>query len=160
MAAPQTAPLDDTPYTPTSAEADALAKIKAIVGLKGYVETAADMEPNVVDWRGLYRGRALLVVKPASTEEVSQVMAAADAVSLPVVPVGNTSLCGASVPMPDGRAIVLSVARMNSVRAIDPDNYTMTVEAGWPSDASGDRVRRRPVLPAEPRGRGLLHDQG
>ena len=131
MAAPQTAPLDDTPYTPTSAEADALAKIKAIVGLKGYVETAADMEPNVVDWRGLYRGRALLVVKPASTEEVSQVMAAANAVSLPVVPQsGNTSLCGASVPMPDGRAIVLSVARMNSVRAIDPDNYTMTVEAG------------------------------
>ena len=43
---------------------------------------------------------------------------------------GNTSLCGGSVPFDGGDEIVLSLGRMNRVRALDPLNDTMTVEAG------------------------------
>src|SRR5471030_1456771 len=43
---------------------------------------------------------------------------------------GNTSLCGGSVPDDSGTQAVINLSRMNRVRAVDPDNNTMTVEAG------------------------------
>jgi len=53
------------------------------------------------------------------------------AARIPIVPQGgNTGLVGAAVPPEDGGAVVLSLGRMNRVRAIDPVDYTITVEAG------------------------------
>ena len=131
MAAPLTQVIPDQPFAPSRAQADALERIKQVVGPKGWTTDQDEMEPNVVEWRGLYRGRAQMVVKPASTEEVAAVMTLCHAARLPVVPQGgNTSLCGASVPFEAGEEIVLSLARMNRVRSIDVDNYTMTAEAG------------------------------
>ena len=50
---------------------------------------------------------------------------------LPIVPQGgNTGLVGGGVPPEDGHNIVLALGRMNHIRAIDPVNFTMTVEAG------------------------------
>jgi FAD/FMN-containing dehydrogenase len=50
---------------------------------------------------------------------------------LPIVPQGgNTGLVGGGVPPEDGHNIVLALGRMNRIRAIDPVNFTMTVEAG------------------------------
>jgi FAD/FMN-containing dehydrogenase len=44
---------------------------------------------------------------------------------------GNTSLCGASVPLANGsKQVVINLSRMNRIRALDATNYTMTVEAG------------------------------
>ena len=43
---------------------------------------------------------------------------------------GNTGLVGGSVPTGTGREIVLSLARMNRIRSLDPLNDTITVEAG------------------------------
>jgi len=109
----------------------ALDRIKTIVGPKGWTDDADAMRPHLEDWRGLYKGRARLVVKPASTEEVAGVVAACHDAGIPVVPQGgNTSLCGASTPEEDGAAVVLSLARMNRVREIDAANHTITVEAG------------------------------
>jgi FAD/FMN-containing dehydrogenase len=105
-------------------------RLKSIVGERGIV-AAAEQEPFVVDWRGQYRGRAAAVVKPASTAEVSKVVALLAAERVAMVPQGgNTSLCGASVPDASGEQVVVNLSRMNRVRAIDPDNNTMTVEAG------------------------------
>jgi FAD/FMN-containing dehydrogenase len=51
---------------------------------------------------------------------------------LPIVPQGgNTGLVDGSVPPEDGQNIVLALGRMNRIRAVDPVNFTMTVEAGW-----------------------------
>jgi len=105
-------------------------RLKSIVGERGIV-AAAEQEPFVVDWRGQYHGRAAAVVKPASTAEVSKVVALLAAERVAMVPQGgNTSLCGASVPDASGEQVVVNLSRMNRVRAIDPDNNTMTVEAG------------------------------
>jgi FAD/FMN-containing dehydrogenase len=50
---------------------------------------------------------------------------------VPIVPQGgNTSLCGASVPYEHGGELVLSLARLDRIRDIDPLDYTITVEAG------------------------------
>ncbi len=89
------------------------------------------MSPHLVDWRGRYRGSAICVVQPGSTAEVSAVVAACARAAVPIVPQGgNTGLCGAATPSPEGGVVVVSLARLNRIRSIDPANNTMTVEAG------------------------------
>ena len=105
-------------------------QLHAIVGDRGMVDPA-EAKPFETDWRDNYHGRAAAVVRPASTEEVSRVVKLLGALRVPIVPQGgNTSLCGASVPDASGTQVVVSLARMNRVRAVDPENNTMTVEAG------------------------------
>jgi FAD/FMN-containing dehydrogenase len=90
-----------------------------------------DMDAYEVDWRKRYRGRALAVARPASTAEVASVVRLCAAHAVPIVPQGgNTGLVGGGVPDASGRMLVLSLARMQQVRRVDPDNLTATVEAG------------------------------
>ncbi|HEX5639390.1 MAG TPA: FAD-binding oxidoreductase [Burkholderiaceae bacterium] len=108
-------------------------RITGIVGAAGVLTAPADMAPFLTDWRKRYTGRAQAVVRPATTEEVAAVMKACADTRTPVVPLGgNTGLVGGGTPDDSGRAIVLSLARMNRVRAVDPVNDTITVEAGCP----------------------------
>ena len=131
MAAPASKPLPDTPYQPTSTQAAAIDAIKKVVGARGWTADAEEMRPHLVEWRGFYQGRAQMVVRPANTAEVAEVVRICAEARLPITPQGgNTSMCGGSVPLEDGEEIILSLARMNKVRAIDKANYTMTVEAG------------------------------
>jgi FAD/FMN-containing dehydrogenase len=107
-----------------------LAELQALLG-PGQVLTGADADSYTLDWRGRYRGRALAVARPGSTQEVAQVVQLCDRHKVPVVPQGgNTSLCGGATPDNEGSALVLSLARLNRVRAVDTDNDTITVEAG------------------------------
>ncbi|MGE4228781.1 MAG: FAD-binding oxidoreductase [Dongiaceae bacterium] len=116
---------------PHAVPSDLLDGIKAAVGPKGWSDDAARLEPSLVDWRQRYRGRTPLLVRPGSTAEVATVVRLCAAARVPVVPQGgNTSLCGGSIPSADGGEILLSLSRMNRVRAIDAANYTITVEAG------------------------------
>jgi FAD/FMN-containing dehydrogenase len=106
-------------------------RIKAAVGLRGWIADPRDQEPYLVEARGLYRGATRLVVRPASTAEVAAVVRICAEAKLPIVPQGgNTGLVGGGVPPEDGHNIVLALGRMNHIRAIDPVNFTMTVEAG------------------------------
>ena len=108
----------------------ALKGIRAAVGPKGIVDDAQEIERYVTETRGMYRGRAGLVVRPASTAEVAEVVKLAAAARLPIVPQGgNTGLCGGGVPQ-DEHAIVLALGRMNRIRKIEPADFTITVEAG------------------------------
>ncbi len=87
--------------------------------------------PYCTDWRGRYSGNALAVVFPSTVLQVSEIVRLCAASRIAIVPQGgNTSLCGGSVPLPQGNQIVLNLSRMDRVRAIDAANYTMTVEAG------------------------------
>jgi FAD/FMN-containing dehydrogenase len=89
------------------------------------------MAPYLVDWRGRYRGAARCVVRPGYADEVAAVVRACAEAGVPMVPQGgNTSLCGAATPDDEGRAVVIALGRLNRIRAIDPDNNTITVEAG------------------------------
>jgi len=88
--------------------------------------------PYCKDWRGRYSGDALAVVFPSGTQQVSDVVRFCFANSISIVPQGgNTSLCGASVPLAEGaKQIVVNLSRMNRIRNVDATDYTMTVEAG------------------------------
>jgi D-lactate dehydrogenase (cytochrome) len=110
---------------------DALERIKAAVGPRGWSDDAGEIGPLVSDQRGLFVGKTALLVKPASTAEVAEVVKICANAGIPIVPQGgNTGLVGGGVPFEHGGEILLSMRRMNRVRAADPANYTMTVEAG------------------------------
>lgn len=112
-------------------DSEVLAAIHRAVGDKGWFDAASDIAPYLRDHRELYSGRCLAVARPANREEVAAVVRLCAAAKLPIVPQGgNTGLVGGSIPSGDGRGIVLSLSRMSRIRAIDPINNTMTVDAG------------------------------
>lgn len=109
---------------------DHLDALRAAVG-EPHVLTGADARSYEVDWRERYRGRALAVVRPGSTDEVAAVMRYCAQARIPVIPQGgNTGLCGGATPDEAGSAVIVSLLRLNRVRGIDTDNDTMDVEAG------------------------------
>ncbi len=111
--------------------ADVLRQIQDVVGDKGWVSDPAGMEPYLTDHRGLYRGRSPAVVRPATTEEVAEVVRLCGEAGVAIVPQGgNTGLVGASVPHEHGREILLSLGRLKSIREVDARNDTLTAEAG------------------------------
>ena len=90
-----------------------------------------DLTAYELDWRKRYRGRALAVVRPASTTEVAAVVRACAAHRVGLVAQGgNTGLVGGSVPDGSGTQVLISLVRMNRVRALDAANLTLTAEAG------------------------------
>jgi FAD/FMN-containing dehydrogenase len=110
--------------------AAALEAIRTIVGPAG-VLTGADAAPLLRDERGLYRGAAALVVRPATVEQVAAVVRACRDARLGVVPQGgNTGYCGGATPFDAERQVLLSLSRLNRVREVDPVGFTMTAEAG------------------------------
>ncbi len=113
-----------------SAQAPDLQSLRAVFA--GRLLTAPDdMAPFLTDWRKRWTGRALAVAQPDATEGVAQIVAWCARHRVPVVPQGgNTGMVGGSVPDESGRALVLSLARMNRIRAVDPINNTLTAEAG------------------------------
>ncbi|MFC4351331.1 FAD-binding oxidoreductase [Fodinicurvata halophila] len=107
------------------------AALEEITGPQGILTAAEDLESYVRDQRGKYHGRACAVVFPRSTEEVSRIVRFCSNEGIGMVPQGgNTGLVGGSVPDESGREIILSLKRMNRIRAMDSENFTLTVEAG------------------------------
>jgi D-lactate dehydrogenase (cytochrome) len=91
------------------------------------------MAPFLAEWRGRYKGVADLVLMPASTGETAGILRLCSARGIGVVPQGgNTGLVGGAVARstPDAPQVIVSARRMAAIRELDPDNYTITAEAG------------------------------
>ena len=107
-----------------------LTTLRQIVG-DAHVLTEGDLSAWENDWRKRAQGKALAVVRPASTAEVAAVVKACAAAGTSIVPQGgNTGLSMGSTPDASGTQLVLSLTRMQAVRALDAANLTITVEAG------------------------------
>ncbi|PJK27762.1 FAD-binding oxidoreductase [Minwuia thermotolerans] len=106
-------------------------RLIAVVGPQGAITDPDDMAPYLVEWRDKWRGKSALVLRPSSTAEVAEIVRICAETGTAIVPQGgNTGLVGGSIPFEGGDEIVLSLGRMNRVRAVDPLNDTITVEAG------------------------------
>ncbi|MEY8689992.1 MAG: FAD-binding oxidoreductase [Leptothrix sp. (in: b-proteobacteria)] len=91
----------------------------------------SDLSGYEVDWRRRYHGRARAVLRPGTTAEVALVLRIAARHGASVVPQGgNTGLVGGGVPDGSGTQLLLSLRRLNRIRALDAANLTLTVEAG------------------------------
>jgi D-lactate dehydrogenase (cytochrome) len=111
----------------------AVRELRSIVGSAGCLEEPADLAPFLTEWRGLYRSSASLVVMPATTAEAAAVVGCCARHNVGLVPQGgNTGLVGGAVARstPERPQIILSARRLAAIRELDPDNYTITAEAG------------------------------
>ncbi|MDF2466217.1 MAG: FAD-binding oxidoreductase [Ramlibacter sp.] len=123
-----------------------IAQLKAAVG-DNNVLAGGDLGAFEQDWRKRTRGKALAVVRPATSAEVAQVVAACAAAGTSIVPQGgNTGLVVGSTPDESGTQVVLSLQRMNAVRNIDPANMTITVEAGCILQTAQEAAHRAGLL--------------
>ena len=108
-----------------------LARLAEIVGPAHVLTAGDDKQPYLEEWRGYYHGRAPAVVRPSSAEEVSAILRLANETGTPVVPQGgNTGLVGGQIPDESGRELVVSLERLNRIRAIDAEGGTIIAEAG------------------------------
>jgi FAD/FMN-containing dehydrogenase len=106
-----------------------VARLKEAVGEKGFIEDPQEIAPHLTEWRGKYRGRSSLMLKPASTAEVSRVLLICNETSTPIVPQGgNTGLVGGQIPF--SGEVLLSLSRLNRIRQVDADGMAMIAEAG------------------------------
>jgi len=129
---------------PTILSPGLIARFTEIVGSQHALTDPDQQLPYLREWRDMYEGRASIVLRPGSTQEVSHILALANEYGIPVVPqAGNTGLVGGQIPMRG--EILLSVGRLKRVRAVDPQGFTMTVEAGLTlaeAQAAADAVDR------------------
>ncbi|MEI8145758.1 MAG: FAD-binding oxidoreductase, partial [Alphaproteobacteria bacterium] len=126
MSLPQPKPGPARPLPPGLAE-----RFSAIVGARYAITAPDDQVPYLKDWRDLYVTKTSLVLRPGSTAEVAAILALAHETGTAVVPQGGaTGLVGGHLPHEDGAEIILSLNRMNAIRAVDPAGNTMIAEAG------------------------------
>ncbi|MGE7469121.1 FAD-binding oxidoreductase [Bosea sp. NPDC003192] len=105
--------------------------LRAVLDPAAIVTDPQALAPHLTDWRGKHQGAALALLRPRAVEEVSAILRWATATRTPVVPQGgNTGLSGGATPDASGAAVVLSLARLNKVRAVDSAGDTLTAEAG------------------------------
>jgi FAD/FMN-containing dehydrogenase len=107
------------------------ARLLTALGPGAVLTDPSDMAGYAADWRHLYQGRPLAVVRPSTVAQVAAAVRLCAEAGAPVVPQGgNTSMVGGATPSDTGTAVVLSLERLRQVRAVDPVELTMTVEAG------------------------------
>ena len=119
------------PDTAVSPMAQLLSDIHAIVGDRGLLTDELARDAASEDWRRLFKGKTSAIIRPGNTEEVAAVVRLCAAAGVPIVTQGgNTSMVGGAVPNEDGSELILSTARLNRVRDLDPVDMTLTIEAG------------------------------
>jgi len=108
-----------------------LAKASALLGPRGLTADADLMQPWLTDWRGRFTGKALAMASPATTAEVAALVALCAAHGVPIVPQGgNSSMSGGATPDEGGASLLLSLRRLNAIRALDREERKATCEAG------------------------------
>ncbi|MBS1131490.1 MAG: linked oxidase, C-terminal:FAD linked oxidase, N-terminal [Proteobacteria bacterium] len=131
-----------TTMTSTPKSSDLKSILAGIVGTAQVLTDPVELAPFLTDWRGRYRGAAQCVVRPGNTAEVAAVVKACIEAGVPIVPQGgNTSLCGAATPDQAGRAVVISLSRLNRIAAVDAKNNTISVQAGCTLGAVQEAAR-------------------
>lgn len=106
-------------------------ELKSIVGAGGWTTDESALEPHLTEWREIWIGKTLIMVSPKSTDEVAAIVRACRRAGIAVVPQGgNTGLCGGAIPDGSGEQVLLSLSRMNRIRSVSPNDYSIVVDAG------------------------------
>ena len=105
--------------------------LSAVLEQKYILTADEDKAPYLTDWRKRYTGKALAVLLPSNSSEVSKIVKLCAENQVAIVPQGgHTGFCGGATPDNSGKQIILSLKRMNRIREIDVANQTITLEAG------------------------------
>jgi len=124
---------------------DVITRLKAAAGDKGFSEDPAEIAPHLQEWRSKYEGRSALLLKPATTQQVSAILAVAFETGTAIVPQGgNTGLVGGQIPFHG--EVLLSLQRMNKVRTVDAEGMVLTAEAGVTLQAAQEAAAAKNLL--------------
>lgn len=108
-----------------------LAAAAELLGERGFTRDPELIAPWLTDWRGRYSGAALAMASPTTTEEVSALVKLCAHHGVPIVPQGgNSGMSGGATPDEKGTAVLLSLRRMNAIRALDVGARQTVCEAG------------------------------
>jgi FAD/FMN-containing dehydrogenase len=108
---------------------ETLQRLADCVGPKGVLYTDNDKAPYLKEWRGLWTGETPIVLRPASTVEVSNILAIANETETAIIPQsGNTGLVGGQIPK--AGEVLLSLDRMTRIISVNALDYALTTEAG------------------------------
>lgn len=119
---------------------DFLNAAKTLLGDKGWRMDAESLEEAATPWRGTYQGHTPFLALPASTQQVSDLVKLCASHGVAVTPQGgNTGLVDAGTPHGE---VTLSMRRMSAVRAVDPFNNSLVIEAGAPLVTAQDAASR------------------
>lgn len=114
-----------------SATASVIESLKQVVGPHGWSIDDDQRRSHATDWVGHFFADPILVLKPSTTSEVSEIARICNEAGLKIVPQGgNTSLACGSIPTGQGNEIIVNLARLNRIRGIDTFNDTISVDAG------------------------------
>ncbi|MBZ9812415.1 FAD-binding oxidoreductase [Mesorhizobium sp. CA7] len=124
-----------------------LSAMEGAVGRNGIAVEPAGMAKYLGDWAGDYQGDALAVLRPGSVAEVQALMRLCNELGLGVVPQGgNTGLVSGAIDSKGGGLVVLSLERLNAIRQIDADNFTLRADAGCVLQTIKDACEARDCL--------------
>ena len=108
-----------------------LDQLKAIVGAGGWTTDKDELQPRLTEWRGVVKGATDIALFPASAKEVSEIVQLCASNNVGVVPQGgNTGMCAGAVPDASGEQVLLCLEKMNAIRNVDAENFSVEVEAG------------------------------
>ncbi len=116
--------------------ADFIAQLAELVGSRHVITSESDKQPYLTENRGLYKGKALAVVRPRDATEIVQIVNVCRENGILISPQGgNTGLVGGQIPEVGQRvepvsAIIISLSRMDTIQFVDTINGAITVEAG------------------------------
>ena len=109
---------------------DHVSALKDIVGEAHVLTEPSDKVAYEEPWRG-DKGLASFVVRPRTTEEVSQVVAYMTENNVPfIAQSGNTGLVYGSTPDQNGTQAVLSLNRLTDIFSVNASNRSVHVGAG------------------------------
>ena len=124
---------------------EAFDRLKAAAGPNGFSEDAKEIAPHLEEWRGRSHGQSPLLLKPATTDQVSAILAICHQTGTAIVPQGgNTGLVGGQIPLHG--EVLLSLRRMNRIRAVDVPGMTLTTEAGVTLKEAQDAAAAQQLL--------------
>lgn len=106
-----------------------------VEGLRGVVGPqhvrTNNLDQYEVDWTRAFRGAAIAVVEPATTDEVADLVGVCRREGVPIVPQGgNTGLVGGGVPDPQTPGVVVRLVRLSTPAVASDDSRSLTAGAG------------------------------
>jgi len=132
----------------TPAQAHLVEQLRARFGAKVALTEPGDIAPWLTDWRGRWHGASPVLLQPDSLDAVATLIGLARDEGVALTPQGgNSSMVGGATPPADGSALILSLRRLNAIRAIEPG--FAVAEAGVILEtlhaAAGDTRQRFPL---------------
>ena len=105
-----------------------IAKLRELLGDDIVCTDQEIIAPHLSEWRDRYFGNTPLMMLPQTTGQVQQIVKFCAANNLKLVTQGgNTGLVGGQIPMGE---ILISLVKMNKIRAINPLDDCIIAEAG------------------------------